>query len=254
MEEFKVLMYHEIIKKSDFDYKAYKGIKVSQNYQDILPPVLFAYLENFEQQMKYLHDEGYNTISLRDIIDFYYKDKPLPSKPVLLTFDDMYKSVLMYAYPILKQYGFNAVGFVVKDWLFDEKQGYSVNQSVCMSLEELEQMRDVFEYANHSSSLHTRSEGKGALQSIGKEEFLEDVQECQQFVDSKDVFAYPFGIYTADNVEWLKEAGYLLAFTSIGGANNKNTNKFELNRNGVLLDHDLEHFKSIVKFNEGTGE
>jgi len=65
MEGFNVLMYHEIIKKKDFDYVNYKGIKVKQGYQDVLPPVLFAYLENFERQMKYLHDEGYRTLTLK---------------------------------------------------------------------------------------------------------------------------------------------------------------------------------------------
>lgn len=246
MEGFNVLMYHEVIKKNDFDYVNYKGIKVKQGYQDVLPPVLFAYLENFERQMKYLHDEGYRTLTLKEVIDFYYNDGKLPEKAVLLTFDDLYKSILRYAYPILKKYAFHAVGFLVRDWVFNEVQKNSDNQSVCMSWEELDQMRDVFEYANHTGSLHTRNNGKGALEDIDKSSFAQDIKACEDYVTTKHVFAYPFGIYTIENMDWLREAGFLLAFTSVPGKNTKETNPYELYRDGVLLDYDLEKFKAVL--------
>lgn len=247
MKGFKVLMYHEIIGEKAFDYSKYRGIKVRQDYNDVLPPVLFAKLSEFEKQMEYLHDEGYVTLSMNDIIDFYYNDKKLPDKSVLLTFDDMYKSVLLYAYPILKKHGFHAAGFVVGDWIFDEPQNNSPYHSVCLSTEELEQMKDVFEYANHTKALHTRMDGKGALQTIDKESFHEDIMSCEQLVGTKHVFAYPFGIYTDENIHWLKEAGFRLAFTSEGGTNTRDTDPFKLHRNGVLLNYDIEKFRSIMQ-------
>lgn len=246
MEGFNVLMYHEIIMEKDFDYEKYIGIRVKQSYQDRLPPVLFAHLEEFERQMKYLYDEGYVTLTLNDVIDFYYNNKKLPEKAVLLTFDDLYKSVLQYTYPLLKKYCFHAVGFVVKDWIFDEVQIDSDNQSVCLSWEELMGMRDVFEYANHTRTMHMRKDRKGVLESIDKNSFIEDIKACEECVTTKNVFAYPFGIYTAENIEWLNEAGFLLAFTSAPGKNTKGTNAYELHRNGVLLDYDIKKFKAIV--------
>ena len=246
MKGFNVLMYHEIIGRNDFNYPSYKGIKVQQDYEDVLPPVLFAYLDNFEKQMKYLYEEGYVTLSLKDVIDFYYYNKDLPEKSVLLTFDDMYKSVLHNAYPILKKYNFHAVGFVVKDWIFDEIQENSNNQSVCLSMKELDQMRDVFEYANHTKSLHTRKDNITALLSVDKDTFVKDITECEKHVDTKNVLAYPFGFYKEENIDWLKEIGFLLAFTSQGGINTKETNPYKLHRNGVLLDFDLEKFKDIL--------
>lgn len=246
MAGFNVLMYHEIINKEDFDYEKYRGIKIKQDYNDILPPVLFCYLENFEIQMKYLFDQGYVTLTLKDVIDYYYNKKALPEKSILITFDDMYKSVLVFAYPILKQYGFRCVGFVVRDWLFDESKEYSVTESVCLSIDELGQMTDVFEYANHTQSLHTRNSGIGALETIDKALFLDDLMCCEQFVTTQSVFAYPFGIYSDSNVVWLKEAEFLLAFTSEEGLNTKDTNPYKLHRNGVLLNYDIEKFKTII--------
>ncbi|MBS4538386.1 polysaccharide deacetylase family protein [Clostridium sp. D2Q-11] len=246
---FNVLMYHEIVHKQDFDYNEYKGIKVQQDYQDVLPPVLFAYLEEFEKQIKYLFDEGYVTLTLKDVIDFYYNDKNLLEKSVLLTFDDMYKSILTRVYPILKKYNFHAIGFVVKDWIFDEKQDNSKTKSVCLSKEELEQMRDVFEYANHTKSLHTRMDGRAALETIDKISFLKDLRSCEEFVSTKNAFAYPFGVYTDENIDWLKEEGFMLAFTSEEGKNTKETNPYKLHRDGILLNYNLEKFKSILNYN-----
>jgi hypothetical protein len=181
MSGFNVLMYHEIIKREDFNLDNPSHIKVNQDYDDILPSVLFAYLDEFEKQMKYLYDNGYKTLKLKEVIDYYYNDREIPEKSVLLTFDDMYKSIYIYAYPILKKYNFNAVGFVVLDWLFDENQNYSHTSSVCMSKIELKEISDVFEFANHTKSMHTRNADATTVQSADKESFLKDLAECENY-------------------------------------------------------------------------
>ena len=49
-----------------------------------LPP------SRFESHLKYLKDNGYQTITLDELLDFLTTGKPLPEKPVILTFDDGY--------------------------------------------------------------------------------------------------------------------------------------------------------------------
>lgn len=247
MDHFHVLMYHEIIKKEEYDINSHSQIQVKQGYQDILPKPLFVFLEAFEVQMKYLYENGYHTVSLQDVIDFLYHHKSLPEKSVLLTFDDMYQSVLRYAYPILKRYQFRAVGFVVLDWLFNEIKDYSNNQSVCLSKEELEAMKDVFEYANHTKSLHTRQDGLTAVQTVDEATFCDDIRACEDYVNTKKVFAYPFGIFTEEVVEYLKQMEFLLAFTTDGGANDQETDPMKLRRNGVFLDFGLDKFEEILR-------
>jgi len=247
MEGFYALVYHEIIKREDFDINNPSHIRVKQDYDDILPSSLFAYLDEFEKQMKYLYDNGYKTIKLEDVVDYYYKGKALPEKAVLLTFDDMYKSVYKYAYPILKEYNFNAVGFVVLDWLFDEEHEYSPSFSVCMSKGELNEIRDVFEFANHTRALHTRSGGQTAVLTVDKETFAEDVKACEEFLDVKGVFAYPFRGYNDVVISRLKELGFRLAFTANPGLNSINTNPFELHRNLVFIDTDFDKFVEMLE-------
>jgi peptidoglycan/xylan/chitin deacetylase (PgdA/CDA1 family) len=247
MSGFHVLMYHEVVKKEEYNPKGYLGIDVNQNYEDVLPQALFAFKEEFEKQMEFLYDNGYATLKLQQVIDFYYNNRPLPEKAVLLTFDDMYKSQMRNAYSILKKYNFNAVGFIVLDWIFNEPKEDSTVRSVCMSREELDKMSDVFEYANHTKSLHTRKAESFALQNVDKNTFLEDIKTCDEFVNVKHILAYPFGVYTEENVQWLKEIETLLAFTTEGGKNTKETDPLKLHRNAVILHYDLEKFKEILK-------
>lgn len=247
MEGFPVLMYHEVIKREDFDINNLSHIRVRQNYEDVLPNILFVYLEEFERQMKYLYDKGYKTLKLQEVVNYYYNNMALPDKSVLLTFDDMYKSIYKYAYTILKKYNFNAVGFVVLDWIFDEEQEYSSSTSVCMSKDELFSLRDVFEFGNHTKSLHIRSGEQTAIQIVDKQSFETDLKECEAFVNAKGAFAYPFGGYNIEVINSLKELDFKLGFTSKPGYNNLKTDPFELHRNGVLINIDFDKFVKILE-------
>ncbi|NJD03219.1 MAG: hypothetical protein FIA99_11660 [Ruminiclostridium sp.] len=246
MNGFHVLMYHEIVRKEDFDEENNSWIKVNQDYHDILPKVLFVFLEEFEKQMAYLHENRYTILTLKDVIDFFYCGKSIPEKAVLITFDDMYKSVLLYAYPVLKRYGFSATGFVVLDWLFDEVQKYSSRQSVCLSKSELWEMGDVFEYACHSKALHIRKDGLTALQTVDRTAFCIDTEACRQFVNSRDAYAYPFGIFTDEIIQWLKESGFRLAFTTAGGKNTAAADPYKIQRDCIFLELNIDRFIHIL--------
>lgn len=255
MPGFHALMYHEIIKREDFEPQNQSGIKVKQGYGIVLPQALFCYLDEFEKQMRYLSERGYHTLTLREVIDFYYNGGTLPEKAVLLSFDDMFKSVRLYAWPILKKYNFHAVGFVVLDWLFDGEQEYSPRSSVCMSKGELAQLRDTFEFANHTRSLHTWMGAQPAAPRIAQtaaqvadaESFTRDIMACEEFVTAKGVFAYPFGVYDEMMIKRLQGLGFKLAFTTQPGRNDAGTNPLALHRDAVVLNMDSDNFAQMME-------
>ncbi len=117
---FSTLMYHEIRKAGEFRPEHRSFIDIKQDYSDILPPPLFVTLENFKVQMAYLQTGRYHTLTLDEVRAYYYRQKAIPEKSVLLTFDDCYQSVKRYAYPVLKAFGFHAAAFVVTGWLHDK--------------------------------------------------------------------------------------------------------------------------------------
>ena len=81
-------------------------------YHQILPRELMRTmdstisLEAFEQQMGYLADQHFETLTAHQLYDYLEGRLVVPSKAVLITFDDGLLSTKEYAYPILKQYGF----------------------------------------------------------------------------------------------------------------------------------------------------
>ncbi len=246
---FTTLMYHEIREQSMLNPEHPSPIKVRQEYEDNLPSVLFVTLENFQEQMAYLYENKYHTLTLSQVIDFYYKDSPLPEKSVLLTFDDCYQSIARYAYPILKKYQFRATAFVVTGWLNKEEEPFLPERSVCLSEETLNAMTDVYEYANHTDRFHTRKEETASIMMLTDDQaFSADLDACNGYplIKAKDVFAYPFGLFNDRNVALLRSKGFKLAFTSNPGRNDRSIDPLLLYRNAVPYFMELQTFRNII--------
>ncbi len=89
-----VLMYHAI----DHNDKATK-LSVSP--------------ESFEAQMKFLHKNRYNVVTLDRLISYIRNKEKIPSKTLAITFDDGYYNNYQYAYPVLKKYNIPATIFII---------------------------------------------------------------------------------------------------------------------------------------------
>jgi peptidoglycan/xylan/chitin deacetylase (PgdA/CDA1 family) len=242
-------MYHEIREQSMLHPEKPSPIKVHQNYEDNLPSPLFVTLEHFEEQMAYLYENKYHTLTLSQLIDHYYHGTPLPEKSVLITFDDCYQSVERYAYPLLQKYQLHAVAFVVTGWLNSSGESFQPERSVCLTEDDLRRMSDVFEYANHTDQFHTRTGiSISRLMEASDEEFSEDLDRCNanEIIQAKNVFAYPFGLFTERNVELLRKKGFQLAFTSDGGKNHPDTDPLLLHRNAIPHFVELEAFCEMI--------
>lgn len=91
-------------------------------------------IQKFRDQVKFLK-ENYNVVSLDRVIDSLSKGQKLPSWPVVLTFDDGYRSNYSLAYPILKEFGILATIFLTtsfiesREWLWTDRVEYAVNKN-----------------------------------------------------------------------------------------------------------------------------
>jgi biofilm PGA synthesis lipoprotein PgaB len=141
--EFTIFSYHEIADKSE-----------------TLDSTYAVSAANFEAQMKWLIDDGYNFINIDDIINSKKNNKPLPNKAVLITFDDGYQSVYDNAFPILKKYHIPTLIALVGSWLqatdkvdFD---GHQIDRSKFLSQNEIKEMvtSGLVEVGSHSYNLH----------------------------------------------------------------------------------------------------
>lgn len=120
---------------------------------DEVPVFMFHTIDRnvFRSQLEYLKDNHYQTLDLQTFWAFLKRDIKLDRPSVLLTFDDGEKSWYDVAYPLLKEYGLNAVGFVVPHYIRDEPQEKSHGKSWLSWPELIEMDRSgIIEIQSHS--------------------------------------------------------------------------------------------------------
>lgn len=118
--------------------------------------------KNLARHFAWMQAHGYHPISINDILDASSGKKQLPSKPVLLTFDDGYESLYSRVFPLLKLYNYPAVSALVGSWL-EVKSGGNVHygdelvpREHFLSSAQIKEMSDsgLIEFASHSFDLH----------------------------------------------------------------------------------------------------
>ncbi|WP_242107289.1 poly-beta-1,6-N-acetyl-D-glucosamine N-deacetylase PgaB [Luteimonas aquatica] len=117
--------------------------------------------QNFIAHLDWLAAQGYHPVSLQQVIDASAGRAKLPSKPVLLTFDDGLRSVYTKVFPLLRAYKYPALVAVITAWV-DLPQGQTVQFSRPMGREDFvtwEQLREMqdsglVEIASHTDDMH----------------------------------------------------------------------------------------------------
>lgn len=222
---FHTLVYHEVRDSTDFNGARNFDLLSQNNYQIKLPPHLYVTTNQFQEQMDFLMSEGFYFLTMKDIRKFYKGEIELSDKSVLITFDDAFQSTYYNAYPILKKAGIKALLFIVSGWVFEDSSEMDINYSKVMSWEQVQLILEVFELANHTHDLHHLS--KPEINSLMEVDFRQleiDLKLCNQWLDHKDTFAYPFGFFDNSTVDKLLRLGINYAFTTQSNMNTKSTN------------------------------
>lgn len=205
---------------------------------------------NFDNQMKYLKENGYWVITLKDLLGFTKYDESIPENAVVITIDDGYRSVYDIAYPILKKYGFVATLFVYTDFV-----------GSCRNAVTWDQLREMkthgFEVESHTlthSDLSKKNEGENDaafLKRITKE-IVESKALLDKMLDQETfAIAFPYGRYNGKVLDICKEAGYKLGLTVKRGGNPFFASPLRLRRSQVLkgdmayFEKNLETFQSF---------
>jgi peptidoglycan/xylan/chitin deacetylase (PgdA/CDA1 family) len=171
--------------------------------------------EAFEAQLAYLRDAGYQSVSVDELAQAIETRRSLPGKRVLLTFDDAYVDFAEYGWPLLKQYGFGAILFVVSgltgktnEW--DRRYGEELPLLGWDALRELD--ADGVTIGAHSVSHQPMS---GLSPREVAYEAAESRRAIQQHLGTPvSAFAYPYGDRD-EAVERITGAcGITLAFTT----------------------------------------
>ena len=185
-------------------------------------------LDQFEKDLKYLSEKGYKTVTVNQLLDFSQGKGNIPEKAVMITFDDGCETLYEYALPLLKKYGFTAVGFVVGALAdhYTEIDDHNLNYSN-LTWAEIKEMSEgnIIDIQSHSFDLHKNTGNR----SGAKKKKSETIEQYSEFLGSDAskmkeamikntgktpvAIAYPFGSFSSESAEILKRYGIKMAFT-----------------------------------------
>jgi peptidoglycan/xylan/chitin deacetylase (PgdA/CDA1 family) len=192
--------------------------------------------QDFATQMDWLAVNRYHPIDFNDVRAYFAGAAPLPSKPVVITFDDGYTDLYTAAFPVLSSHRFKAVAYIVSSF---------VGQSRYVTKEQILEMdRGGIQIASHTvdhPNLARSSFGSTMYQLVESKRWLEQLVG-HPVID----FAYPSGRASAQVVSALGIAGYDTAVTEQFSLTHSRSDRFMWTRVRVGGGESLSDFISSL--------
>ena len=160
----------------------------------------------FHQQMEYLAANGYHVVSLHEAVQAVLGLQRLPSRPVVLTFDDGYEDFFTAAVPEMRRWGFTATSFVITG---------RVGWANYMTWSEIA-AADAMGFTIGAHTVH-----HVMLTSLPLAQARWEMQQSRDTLAAVlghpilD-FAYPYGSYNAIDMALAKDLGFECAVSTIG--------------------------------------
>ncbi len=215
-----ILLYHHV-----------EGQEFNNRYTVSIP--------DFRVQMEALSEMGYTTISLSLFLDALVDGAELPEKPILISFDDGHRSVYENAFPIMKEFNFTGVFYIVANRLGGVENFVDVK--------ELNEMMDAgWDVGSHGFS---HIDLTLAHDSVAKE-IGESKSRLSNALSTQILtFAYPFGTIDPFLAQKVNDYGYRAGMGL--GTNIVHTwrNLFYLERIEIYGNYSLDEFKARISAN-----
>lgn len=220
--EIPIFVYHDIVKDDseiEFDY-------------------MQTTAETFEKQIVGLKKVGYDFITYEDLEKYSNNEIKLRKLSCLITFDDGYKGIYENVFPIIKKYNVPITLYIITDNM--EKEGV-------LTWEQAKEMQNsgLVTIASHSTNHpeFTRLSTEEAVENVNKS--YEIIEEKLGEQDTK-IYTYPYGLYTEEQVEALKNEGYIQNLTDNKINKSKDLDMTRLHRCYPLSDSIVKMITKIV--------
>ena len=220
-----ILLYHNI---TDFDQGFDYDVHISR--------------EKFTEQLEFLKENNFNTITFKDYYEYRTNGTPLPENPIIITFDDGYYSNYKIAYPILKNMGMKGTIFTVTFSSYIPKT-FVFNHFTWAEAREMAESQ-VIDIESHSANhlVHTNLSYDQCVFESRKSYF-----DIYKNIGIKPFcYAYPTGAFTELSKKASEDAGYKIQCTVMGKLNNDLTPLNELRRLNIRGDIELDEFIDLI--------
>jgi len=218
-----VLMYHDIAIKPQSD-----GIIA---------------VDRFKKQMQLVKKNGFQVITIEQYVNFMQGKGNVPDNALLITFDDGYESFYKLAYPILKEYGYPAVNFVIVSTIDDRtkpgtpkltwdqmREMQQAGMSFMSHTFDMHRYGAVNEHGNEAPIMSKLNYDKQKKKMETKAEYIERLKKDLLIAEDRlkselgntvSALAFPYGAYSEAVLELTKAAGISVTFTTKEGINAK---------------------------------
>ena len=176
-------------------------------------------VESFLEQMTWLHDHGYKSLTLSEFECFLRCGEGDFNKRFLITFDDGHLSTFFYCLPILIKFNFTAVVFMITSRIparpADE---FDPNILQFISKVEMDFSQPTLEWASHTHNMHGYDNNKiPKLISSDIVDIISDSMRSRDILNGTTHFCFPFGKFDERAVDILVAAGYRFFYTTNNG-------------------------------------
>ncbi len=198
----------------------------------------------FGAQMKYLSDGGYHTITMAQLAEHLQARHdggyvpPLPTKPIVITFDDGYKTQYYNALPVLRQYGFKATFYIIAS---------APGTADYMTWDMIKELdaggMDIESHTWSHKLLTIQSDATLTRELVGAKNELE-----KRLGHPVKGFCYPYGGYNARVIKAVAAAGYTNATIVGGGRYESYAKRLVMPRVSVYGDFGFPYFARNVSY------
>lgn len=202
-----------------------------QDAYDVTPELL-------EEELQYLHKQGYHTVTFAAVSEYFERGTPLPEKPVILSFDDGWRNQFVYAFPLLQKYGAKGTFFIFTNPIEYEKDHW-------MSWDEVRTL----DRAGMEIGGHTKTHP--ILRDIMSDAALDiEIGGGKKLIEERighpiTAFAYPFGLFNSETNAAVLRAGYHMARTVYKGVWNDPEHRLVVH--GTLSSDQLKDFEKLLE-------
>lgn len=206
--------------------------------------------ERFKSEMRYLHEQGYVTLSAKEVVAYMRGAAPPQTKVLAIQFDDGWKSSQL-ALPVLDMYGFKATFWIIA--------GKGIGWPH-MDWSEIEAIAQNPRYEVYSHSMtHPWKAGdtmidwmEGRVPGKGPDQVRWELAESRRVLVERlglpvPYLAWPAGHYNDQMIRLAKESGYVALFTTDSGLNHPGDDLLRIRRTMVHGGCDDQIFAQILR-------
>ena len=204
-----------------------------------------------DTQLDYLSRGGFNTVSVKEVLDAQDGRGSLPDHPIVLTFDDGFAEHYATVLPLLQKRKQKATFFIVSGWTGTDPAQRKVDPQVHrrhLVWSEVRALRDAgMEIGSHTVTHGSLVDLKHAELQIELEQSKADLE--RELEMPIDIFAYPFTRQQIRVRQAVQHAGYRAALVGPRGG----SDRLELQRITIRGSLSLSDFRGLLAESWATG-